>query len=537
MTTKRVPTQEQVNCGDLVEHNDLVKIDAVSGSGKTSTLEYISGRLAMPSLYLAYNKNMADEAREKFPNNVETRTTHSLAYAQFGRAYAHKLKRPVGRYVNVAGTASEISKYFRIPAIEVNEDTVITAPFLGLVIKDSVAKFEQSADKAFNVDQHLPPHHRKDLQKRFGEDGWGQAKKCVAKFGKKLWEERIKPSSVVLCTHDTYLKLFQMSKPDLSEDYKILLLDEAQDTNDCVLDIVMNQKDKMKIVLVGDARQQIYAWRGAVNAMSKIAATTGKLSKSFRYGNEIAEIAKAVLQNKVSIVGNEKIKSTVGLIKAVDFDKPYTILFRKNTSLIFRAIELIADGEKVSINIDVKDFVEMLSSANALFHKDMARVKHENILPYSSWADFLNEAKSAPDLNKMVTIVMSGDADYVIKTLHTYKKDPKAKVTLTTSHKAKGLEYDQVVLADDFPSVYNTKGEFVGLTQEEENLLYVASTRAKFALNVNQTVIDILNVYGNKSAEDYLIDYKQTTPVVLPSVMDGFVKDFGHFDGENYVFN
>lgn len=533
--TKKKPTLEQQNCCGLVKDHDFVKIEAVSGSGKTTTLQYISETLGLPSLYLAYNKSMAEEAKSKFPKNVETRTTHSLAYSIYGSGLAHKLKRPVGRYVNVAGTASEIAKFYKISFIQVDEDEIITEAFLGLIVKDSVAKFEQSADNTFNIDAHIPSFHKKDIEKRFGSIALGNVKRTVAKVAKKLWQDRISPLSPVLATHDTYLKLYQLSKPDLSKNYKLLLLDEAQDTNDCVLDIVLSQKDRMKVVLVGDSRQQIYAWRGAVNAMNKVNAEKGTLSKSFRYGEPIAAIARSVLQHKVKIEGNEKVKSTVALLKAVDFEKPYTILFRKNTTLVFRAIELISQGVKVSINIDVRDFVEMLSSAHALYLGEMNRVKHENILPYSSWEDFTNEAKSAPDLSKLITIILSGDAQQVISTLHTYKKDPNAIVTLTTAHKAKGLEYAQVVLADDFPSVYNTKGEYEGLSEEEENLLYVACTRAKFALNVNETIFQILNMQNKGDVGNYLSDYKASSRVKLPNKIN-LNRELGHFDGEDYVF-
>src|SRR5690606_5321394 len=89
----------------------------------------------------------------------------------------------------------------------------------------------------------------------------------ILSYAKLLWKERINPASKILATHDTYLKLYQLSNPNLSQ-YKILYLDESQDSNDCVIDIVKQQKD-MKVVLVGDDAQTIYAWRGSTNAMAK----------------------------------------------------------------------------------------------------------------------------------------------------------------------------------------------------------------------------------------------------------------------------
>lgn len=82
--TKRVLTDEQKRIVDLsksMDKNEILAIQACAGSGKTSTLEEIA--LANPKqrfLYLAFNRSIATEAREKFPENVEAKTIHSLAF-------------------------------------------------------------------------------------------------------------------------------------------------------------------------------------------------------------------------------------------------------------------------------------------------------------------------------------------------------------------------------------------------------------------------------------------------------------------------
>jgi superfamily I DNA/RNA helicase len=122
-----------------------------------------------------------------------------------------------------------------------------------------------------------------------------------------LWEGRIDLNSIVLSTHDTYLKLWQLSKPQLP--YKVIYLDECQDSTMCVFDIIKIQKTA-KIILVGDARQMIYSWRGSVNVMDKIEGSVQcKLTKSFRFGQKIADIANNILQNTTTIVGYEKVNS------------------------------------------------------------------------------------------------------------------------------------------------------------------------------------------------------------------------------------
>lgn len=56
-----------------------------------------------------------------------------------------------------------------------------------------------------------------------------------------------------------------------------------------------------------------------------------------------------------------------------------------------------------------------------------------------------------------------------------------AEVVLATAHKAKGLEFDQVQLAEDFAPLYREEGQTLRppaeVPPEEINLLYVAATR------------------------------------------------------------
>ncbi|TPC77015.1 DNA helicase, partial [Salmonella enterica subsp. enterica serovar Goldcoast] len=60
-------------------------VKAYAGTGKTTTLvKYAHNNLDSRILYLAYNRAIRDEAREKFPANVDCKTSHQLAYATIG---------------------------------------------------------------------------------------------------------------------------------------------------------------------------------------------------------------------------------------------------------------------------------------------------------------------------------------------------------------------------------------------------------------------------------------------------------------------
>merc|ERR1712098_880974 len=61
-----------------------------------------------------------------------------------------------------------------------------------------------------------------------------------------------------------------------------------------------------------------------------------------------------------------------------------------------------------------------------------------------------------------------------------------ADIALSTIHKAKGLEFDTVVLLNDF----NDQISVDKWPEDEKNLLYVAITRAKTSFVMNSLVLD-----------------------------------------------
>ena len=62
-------------------------------------------------------------------------------------------------------------------------------------------------------------------------------------------------------------------------------------------------------------------------------------------------------------------------------------------------------------------------------------------------------------------------------------------IYFSTAHKAKGLEFEQVWLADDFMRFFED-GRELGpdqVDQEEVNILYVALTRARAAIRLSES--------------------------------------------------
>jgi hypothetical protein len=500
------PTGEQLHAVDLLSNNRVVKLEAGAGCTKTTTLTLMAEANRVPSIYMAFNKKMAEEAAGKFPKGwVTCKTTHSVAYGVFGTQLQSKLKRPEGAYQNVCGTGSEIARFYKIKQeCFVNDaEKFITAAGIGIAVKETVNRFEQSADFELSK-KHVsfgPVTHQ------IADTSFKRAtyEATVLSYAKLLWKERSNPQSKILATHDTYLKLYQLSKPDLSQ-YGILYLDEMQDSTDCVIDIVERQI-KPKIVVVGDDAQAIYGWRGAVSAMGKFGGKVGQLTTSFRFGPAVAAEARMVLSLKerggLDLKGWEGVESKVVDVLPDELrDAPRCHLYRTNAALIADGVGLLLAGKKVALEMDVRDFIAMMNSVIALRWGNMKDVKHEEVIPYPSWDGLLEELDHiGGDLARVTRLVATNEAERVLSALADYKKPANPDIILTTAHKSKGREFDIVVLASDFPDVYDKDGEWVGLEDTEANLLYVALTRAKKVLVRNGTLRDIREKLGENDLQ------------------------------------
>lgn len=291
------PTAEQVAILEAVKKYDVLKINAYAGSGKSSTLALVAKDNQVPSLYLAFNKTVADEAKSKFPSHVDCRTIHSMAYAAYGRQLHHKLSRSRGEgYVNVAGTPSEIAKFYSIQDVN-KRGFVLKARVIATLVKETVGRFQNSADLSIEK-QHVP---KKTLTKTLEDNPEVNKDDLITQvlyYADRLWKDRIDVNSVVLAEHDTYLKMWHLSNPTM--DYDIIYLDESNDSNAITLDLI--EKQTCKKVYVGDNFQCVKedtivnSTRGDI-AISEL--QVGDCIKSYRKGVVVfAEVTNKVKSNK-----------------------------------------------------------------------------------------------------------------------------------------------------------------------------------------------------------------------------------------------
>lgn len=523
-------TVEQEKIIEHIKSGKNLKVLANAGSAKTSTLVMAAEECVTPILYLTFNRNMADEAKEKFPPWVEVRTTHSLAYQKYGDMYRNKLKRPVGGYRNVCGTPSEVAKYFKIAPIQTNSEGWITSSAIGKAVLDTLKAFQYSDKediaredvKLSGLKKFKKNHSFEDFIKVIGSRQFEDYKDVVFKNACLLWKLRVDVKSNILITHDTYLKLYQLSKPDLS-DYNIIMMDEAHDSNLCVVDIVNNQN--IQKVVVGDYKQQIYSWRGSVNSLDLFDFEILRLTKSFRYGQELADVASKITGDS-DMYGWENINTNI-ISNEDDFEfKKYTAIFRTNAAMLQDAVEKITQGAKVNIEIDMRDFISLVESTLSLKQGILKGVKHQSLLAYESWEELYSDREFlSGDVQRVIKLVESGGVYSVLGALRSHKNSKDADITYITASKSKGLEWDNVVLGDDFPRLNGGDNVKVGNPTEENNILYVAATRARKNLMTNDSVQDYL--YASQGGVEVNVN---SIVGVSKEMLDGCVKDMEEYD-------
>ena len=457
-------TDEQCRAIDLATAGSSLKIEAFAGTGKTSTLAAISA--AMPKrdgLYIAFNRSIADEAAQKFPDNVECRTAHSLAYRSVGYRFKDRFQRLTGRYL--ATNHLDITHY---------QYDISPAAWGNLTI-DTINKFCHSSSSKITID-HVPWWSLKTIEDK-------KVKKAIAeevvKYARKTWRIMIDPKEKIPVTHDVYLKLWAMDQPKIDTDF--ILFDEAQDASPVMLDIVSSQQSQQ--IYVGDRYQQIYSWRGAVNAMKEIDTDhTCSIAQSFRFGQPIADITNKILNKNLG--ANVNIRGFDRIISSIDYEsQPNAILCRTNSLLIDTLIKYIDQGKRIAVNGGTSEIVSLLRGAQEL--KDTGKTVHNDLMLFKNWRELeeFSETDSGASLSILVRLMNKHSPGQLIRKLEMVSRirESDADLVLSTAHKSKGREWSSVRLENDF-----RHPEMLSYTEEDTNLLYVAVTRAKNRLDVSE---------------------------------------------------
>jgi len=407
---------------------------ARAGSGKTTTI--LEALRHVPSgagvLMAAFNKSIERELAKKAPPRVEVRTLHgyglSLVRGACGKADIHETKVPM--------------------------------------------LIEQKLGTGLSLQQRHTLQRGVELAKATLAETAGEVRRLIDDF--------------------------DLGVPDGKEGEFAEHVRELLDA--CAANIQIVDFDDMiwacapggRICAVGDDRQAIYAWRGAdpeavPRMIDRINAKVLPLSVTYRCARQIVKVANEIVPDLEAAPGaaeglvanatEERLKHEA---RPGDF-----ILSRTNAPLVGLCLSFLAEGRPATVA--GRDVGAGLTN---LIRKSRARSVPELCGWVDDWAK--QEAKrleqkgkdrSGPkDKADCVRKLAEGarSVDEVLNTLQTLfsDKDDGSRIVLSTTHRAKGLERDRAWVLRDTYRRNST---------EEENLWYVAVTRAKRELLLVQS--------------------------------------------------
>lgn len=474
-------TDEQAHAVDLFKTSSSLKISAFAGTGKTSSLIALAQSTTKSGLYLAFNKSIAAEAKSRFPRSVDSRTMHSLAFRAVPSVY----------HGNTAKLTQSLHGNLVAQLLKIEEIAVVNIALkprsLAFLTAKTVQRFCQSGDDEITV-RHV---HLTGKLQTLDANYQDEFKEYISTLAAHLWDRMLDPASEAPLGHDGYLKLWSLSKPHL--DYDFILLDEAQDTNEAVLSVLRLQDSHL--TLVGDRHQQIYEWRGAVNAMASVQTEAeAALTRSFRFGDTVAAAANSILTRlgeTRAVIGapnrNTRIAAT---------GKTGTILCRTNAGVVTVVIDALVENRSPHVVGGVTDLIRMLDDVCKL--KRSIPAESPEFFGFKDWPEVVDFAASeeGESLRSFVNIVAAnGEANLIHKLKSVSREEEGADLVVSTGHKAKGREWDTVTLFSDFePRLSKDYPPKQVLNQEEARLLYVAATRARELLVVPPRLAEKWNV-------------------------------------------
>ena len=365
--------------------------------------------------YIAFNKSTHTEFKDrisktcgldwKYSQHTDIRTLHSLCYEWFRETY--KGKSNTGKFdISSEIKVELVVEYLHMEDFVKNRlyktllhkrvvlnriryeasfisnlilktlnnylnssSTIITNDHIDYKLKNPNSYFEQwttSMDKALASSNAVStPAHIYYSMDTFN----------VKEYATKLFLAAESLRSIIPMTHSIYQKLVQLQNGVLSfkqhDMMNMILVDEAQDLNECQYHIIENQCIQgSTIIIVGDPNQSIYQFAGACDQFIKLDVDREEmLTESFRFGHQIAMVCNIMLGLEKIFSSSRyydikswttrsdvPIKSTVHGQGYIDdsylppketLEYPYTLICRKNNSCYFSLLSILFDHEKL----------------------------------------------------------------------------------------------------------------------------------------------------------------------------------------------
>lgn len=464
---------------NVVSHRNHLIISAVAGSGKTTTI--IRALELIPTnertIFLAFNKAIADEIKTRIQPlglmHVEVATLHSCGFAQIRKQYS-----------NVAIDKNKISKLLNAARLTWTD-----------VAPEELDGYCNRVERLVNMFRFAMPQSMDHVLE------------LCEKHEIELFNGEIERAKQILRASNADTKnidymdmiYFPAQKDMRITKYKNVFVDECQDLNSAQHKMLekLIDPDGGRLIAVGDPNQSIYGFAGAdvdsFDRLRKLFPNTVELPLSFSYRCPLAVIehAQQIVPEILAAPNAQPGVVRTGSYKEIvsgDF-----ILCRNTRPLVSLCMKFLGESKKATIKGgDIgQQMVNMIKNTKTKTNDAMFNKMQKDL---DKLIDKMKKAYPHKDAEKMVQVVNLQDkidalkaiavecktntTQEVIDTIYRIFTDNVEGIVLSTMHKSKGLEAKNVFIIEPqlCPAPY-AKQEWQ--QQQEQNLIYVARTRAK----------------------------------------------------------
>lgn len=478
----------------------------------TTSLQLAAPVIRQPALSLAFNKKIADEIRPKLPPHFETRTLNSLGH----RAWSHGRPRLQLDSTKLGKLTTQAFKDLHITASSYQWDAtrqlVSAAMLAGISPHDDGAPLTEDTTESWSELTDLSSddfHFLYPIARTILSESIRLARAGIISFDDQIYCPTI--------LGGTFPK------------YPVVFVDESQDLsplNHRMLELTLSSTGRL--VAVGDPRQAIYLFRGAdATSMSTMrhlrpSWSDCSLTMTFRCPRRVVERQQS---HAPGYCAHASVKD--GYFAAA-FDRPrasgapqsdneetevwwsfrdarllsnggtIAILCRNNAPLLSLAFKLLR--QSIGCHMLGRDIGRGLQQLSKKLAEDDNTPITTFISKLNDWAEsqhsiaLANEkpekAERILDQKESLLAVIEGSnartAGDLRNALDNLFRRESGQVTLSSIHRAKGLEWDTVIHLDPWriPAKYALKNPAQLL--QEKNLAYVCETRTRNnLLNLN----------------------------------------------------
>ena len=465
----------------FVNSKQNIFVNATAGASKTSTMvECVRrGQKNLSYLFMAFNKSIADELKEKLPPEVECATFHSKGF------------KILSSYFKTSYIVDE-NKCFKIAKKCLDLDSIAETKKQNAYLFNLQEIWNQIRINFFvDCEKDIPTiclEKEIDFKERMIDD-IKKIEQEWSKYNKNLFKEKTKFQ--VDFTDMLWLP-YNLIDPLSFPKYDMIMIDEGQDLNVIQRELVFSMiKPKGRFMICGDFSQSIYSFQGASIANFTYFAKrpntiTLPLSITYRCARQIVEEAKKTFPEGIEAAPT----AVEGIVRQGELSEANEgdfVLCRNNLPLVEAFIYFLERNKKASIK--GRDFGEALvrllnkvSSFDELLQllenkRLELREKGYNdiqIVNNPSYIALQEKIEIIRMINERLNLTFSMIKEKVLEIF----TDKTSGIVLCTIHRSKGLEAERVFFLNSelIPSEHaKTETQLYA----EKCLRFVAVTRAK----------------------------------------------------------